>query len=103
MVADRLGGVGADQDDIIKYRCGLGERQVRELIGDRQGWDCKDAQFHILDLSFDQVTDQDLLAKLEEIPTAYVLPQAQTDLLVKTAGELLRSNPKFRDFLNRVQ
>ena len=91
------------QDDIIKYRCGLGERQVRELIGDRQGWDCKDVQFHILDLSFDQVTDQDLLAKLEEIPTAYVLPQAQTDLLVKTAGELLRSNPQFKNFLNRVR
>ena len=46
------------------------ERQVRELIGDRQGWDCKDVQFHILDLSFDQVTDQDLLAKLEEIRPA---------------------------------
>jgi NTE family protein len=91
------------QDDIIEYRCGLNEQRVRELIGDRQGWDCKDVQFHVLDLSFDQVTDQDLLAKLEEIATAYVLPQAQTDLLVKTAGELLRSNPKFRDFLDRVQ
>ncbi len=91
------------QDDIIKYRCGLGERRVRELIGDRQGWDCKDVQFHILDLSFDQVTDQDLLAKLEDIPTAYVLPQAQTDLLVKTAGELLRNNPQFKNFLNRVR
>jgi NTE family protein len=91
------------QDDIIKYRCGLDERQVRELIGDRQGWDCKDVQFHILDLSFDQVRDRNLRAKLEEIPTAYVLPRDQTDLLVKTAGELLRSNPQFKNFLNRVR
>jgi len=90
------------QDDITKYRCGLGERQVRELIGDRQGWDCKDVQFHILDLSFDQVTDQSLRAKLENIPTAYVLPREQTDLLVKTAGELLRNHPQFKNFLNRV-
>ncbi len=91
------------RDDIIKYRCGLGERRVRELIGDRQGWDCKDVQFHILDLSFDQVRDQSLRTKLEKIPTAYVLPQDQTDLLVKTAGELLRNHPQFKNFLNRVR
>jgi NTE family protein len=90
------------QDDIIKYRCGLGERQIRELIGDRQGWDCKDVQFHIVDLSFDQVRDRSLRATLEKIPTAYVLPRDQTDLLVKTAGELLRNHPQFKSFLDRV-
>ena len=63
------------RDDIVKYRCDLGERQVSELIGEHQGWNCKDVQFHILDLSFDQVTDRDLVAKLGAIPTAYVLPR----------------------------
>jgi NTE family protein len=91
------------RDDIIIYRCGLDERQVRELIGDRQEWDCKDVQFHILDLTFDQVTDPSLRAKLEEIPTAYVLPRDQTDLLVNTAGELLRNHPQFKNFLDRVR
>ncbi len=91
------------REDIIIYRCGLDERQVREIIGDRQGWDCKDVQFHILDLTFDQVTDPILRANLKEIPTAYVLPQDQTDLLVKTAGELLRNHPQFKNFLNRVR
>ena len=91
------------RDDIVKYRCGLGERQVSELIGEHQGWDCRDVQFHILDLSFDQVTDRDLLAELDAIPTAYVLPRDQIDLLVKTAGELLRNNPQFKNFLNRMQ
>ncbi len=91
------------RDDMIKYRCGLGERQVRELIGDRQEWDCKDVQFHILDLRFDQVTDPSLRANLKKIPTAYVLPRNQTDLLVKTAGELLRNHPQFKKFLNRVR
>ncbi len=91
------------RDDIVKYRCALSEQRLRELIGDRQGWDCKDVQFHILDLTFDQVKDQSLREKLEAIPTAYVLPRDQTDLLVKTAGELLRSNPQFKDFLDRVQ
>ncbi len=90
------------RDDIIKYRCGLSANRVRELIGDRQGWDCKDVRFDILDLSFEQVKDKKLRAKLEKIPTAYVLPRTQTDLLVKSAGELLRSNPQFRDFLKRV-
>ncbi len=90
-------------DGIIRYRCGLGEQQIRELIGDRQGWDCKDVQFHIIDLSFDQVRDQSLRAKLEKITTAYVLPRDQVDLLVKTAGELLRNHPQFKNFLNRVQ
>ena len=90
-------------DGIIRYRCDLGEQQIRELIGDRKGWDCKDVQFHILDLNFDQVTDQSLRVELEEIPTAYVLPRDQVDLLVKTAGELLRKHPQFRNFLSRVQ
>ena len=67
------------RDDITEYRCGLDERRVREIIGDRQGWDCKDVQFHILDLTFDQVTDPSLRANLKEIPTAYVLPRDQTD------------------------
>jgi NTE family protein len=89
--------------DIIKYRCGLSETQVRELVGDRQGWDCQDVEFHILDLSFDQVMDRSLRVNLEAIPTAYVLPRDQTDLLVKTAGELLRSNPRFKYFLDRVR
>jgi NTE family protein len=91
------------QDDIIEYRCGLGEQRVRELIGDRQGWDCQDVEFHILDLTFDQVKDRSLRAKLEAIPTAYVLPRDQTDLLVKTAGELLRNHPQFKNFLDRVR
>ncbi|MCZ6863216.1 MAG: patatin-like phospholipase family protein [Alphaproteobacteria bacterium] len=91
------------QDDIVKFRCGLDEQRLRELIDDRQGWDCKDVQFHILDLSFDQVMDRELRAELNRIPTAYVLPQDQTDMLVKTAGELLRNNPQFKKFLDRVQ
>jgi NTE family protein len=91
------------RNDMIEYRCGLSEQRVRELIGDRQEWDCKDINFDILDLSFDQVRDQNLRARLEEIPTAYVLSRIQTDLLVKTAGELLRSNPQFKAFLDRVQ
>ncbi len=89
--------------DIIEYRCGLSEQRVRALIGDRQGWDCQDVEFHILDLSFDQVKDRSLRAKLDAIPTAYVLPRDQTDLLVKTAGELLRSHPRFKEFLERVR
>ena len=89
--------------DIIEYRCGLGEQRVRELIGDRQGWDCKDVEFHILDLTFDQVKDRSLRAKLEAIPTAFVLPRDQADLLVKTAGELLRNHPQFKNFLDRVR
>jgi NTE family protein len=91
------------QDGIVRYRCGLSEQQVRELIGDPKGWNCKDVQFHVLDLSFDQVTDQSLREKLEEIPTAYVLPRDQVDLLVKTAGELLRKHPRFKNFLKRVR
>ncbi len=90
-------------DDIIEYRCGLSEQRVSELLGDREAWDCKDVSFHILDLSFDQVEDQSLRAKLEAIPTAYVLPQKQVDLIVKSAGELLRNNPQFKAFLDKAQ
>jgi NTE family protein len=89
--------------DIIEYRCSLSEQRVRELIGDQQGWDCKDVNFDILDLSFEKIKDQSLRARLEEVPTAYVLPREQTDLLIEAAGELLRNDPQFRAFLERVQ
>ena len=91
------------RDDIIEYRCVLSEQRVRELIGDRPGWNCKNVSFDILDLRFEQVGDQSLRAKLETIPTAYVLSREQTDLLIKSAGELLRNNPQFKAFLDRVQ
>jgi hypothetical protein len=44
-----------------------------------------------------------LRAKLETIPTAYVLPQKQVDLIVKSAGELLRNHPQFKAFLDKAQ
>ncbi len=40
---------------------------------------------------------------MKKIPTAYVLPREQTDLLVKIAGELLRNHPQFKNFLKRVR
>jgi NTE family protein len=91
------------QGDLIAYRCGLSDERLRELIGDEQGWDCEDVQFHILDLSFEEIADQSLRAKLEEIPTAYTLPQEQTDLLIEAASDLLRNDPQFKAFLQRVQ
>ncbi len=89
--------------DIIKFRCGLSAQKVRELIGNRPGWDCKDVHFHVLDLRFDQVEDLSLRTKLQTIPTAYVLPREQTDLVVKSAAELLRNNRQFKRFLNSIQ
>jgi hypothetical protein len=91
------------QDDIIAYRCGLSDERLRELIGDLQGWNCENVQFHILDLSFEQIADKSLRAKLEEVPTAYTLPREQTDLLIEVASELLRNHSQFKAFLERVQ
>jgi NTE family protein len=91
------------QHDLIAYRCGLSDERLRELIGDLQGWNCENIQLHILDLSFEEIADQSLRAKLQEIPTAYTLPREQTVLLIEAAGELLRNAPAFKAFLLRVQ
>ena len=91
------------QDDLIAYRCGLSDERVRELVGDLQGWNCENVQLHVLDLSFEEIADQSLRAKLQEIPTAYTLPHEQTDLLIEAAGEQLRNDPQFKAFLQRVQ
>jgi NTE family protein len=38
-------------------------------------------------------------ARLEKIPTRFKLPKDDVDLLISSAGSLLRQNPGYKEFL----
>jgi NTE family protein len=90
-------------EGLVEFRCGLTAAEVRDLLGERSDWDCEDIHLDVLDLSFDQVHDRELRARLDAIPTAYVLSREDTDLLIETGRHMLSVHPRFKEFLSRVQ
>jgi NTE family protein len=88
--------------ELIAWRCGLPQERVQALIGG-QGWNCRDLSFHVVKVTFDQVPDPVQRAELEKIPTRFVLPEKSVDLLLDSAGLILRRNSAFQRFLATAQ
>ena len=86
------------QQDIIDWRCKLTSAEVVKWRGSLAGWNCKDVKFHIGQVAFDQVSDK--RERLEKIPTRFVLPAEDVDLLIEAGREVIRSNPVVNGFLH---
>lgn len=54
-------------------------------------------------VSFDDVKDPALRARLMELPTSFSLESADVDLLRKVAGDLLRNSPEFQAFVRDLK
>jgi NTE family protein len=89
--------------ELIAWRCKLPPEHVRELRGDSGPWNCRDVTFHVVKVTFDQMPDPKLRAKLEAIPTRFTLPAEDVDLLMNSAGSILRRNSAFRRFVASAQ
>jgi NTE family protein len=87
------------RDRMIDYRCSLSPPQVVALRGSTDDWDCKALTLDVAKVSFDQMREPSVRARLEKIPTRFKLPKDDVDLLISSAGSLLRQNPGFRSFL----
>lgn len=87
------------RSELIQYRCGLSRDDIERLQGSSEGWNCRDLSFHIVRASFDQVKDEQVRAKLETIPTRFKLPRESVDLLISSAGMVLRDDPEYQAFL----
>jgi NTE family protein len=55
--------------------------------------------FHVVKVTFDQMPDPTVRAKLESIPTRFKIEKANVDLLLDSAGAILRKNAAFQRFL----
>lgn len=89
--------------DLIDWRCRLPQDRVNALIGDGQQWNCRDLTFHMVKVTFDQMPDPVVRGELEKIPTRFVLPEKSVDLLLDSAGQILRRNSAFQRFLATAQ
>ncbi len=43
--------------------------------------------------------ERSVKARLDKIPTRFKLPKDDVDLLISSAGSLLRQNPSYKEFL----
>jgi NTE family protein len=88
------------QDDLVKWRCHLSEPQRRQY-GAPPGWNCKDVQFFVGRIAFDQLGPE-RSAALNNVQTALKLPPDQVDELISAGHDALKMNPVFRDFLKSL-
>jgi NTE family protein len=85
--------------DLVDWRCKLAPERVRELTGSNTAWNCRDVSFHVVKVTFDQMPDPTVRAKLESIPTRFNIQKQNVDLLLDSAGAILRRNGAFQRFL----
>jgi NTE family protein len=89
--------------ELIDWRCRMPQDRVQALIGQGQQWNCRDLSFHVVKVSFDQMLDPVQRAELEKIPTRFTLPDKSIDLLLDSAGQILRRNSAFQRFMASAQ
>ncbi|UZE52159.1 patatin-like phospholipase family protein [Rhodopseudomonas sp. P2A-2r] len=88
------------QTSLIKWRCGLSSTE-RARYGARPGWNCKELNFFIGRLGFDQL-DPARAKVLEAVPTRFQLPQQQVDDVIAAGRDVLRESPVFKAFAARM-
>ncbi len=84
---------------LIDYRCGLTPPEIVAFRGSTDGWDCHDLTLQVAKVSFEQMRERSVRARLDKIPTRFKLPADDVDLLIASAGSLLRQNPNYKEFL----
>ncbi len=87
------------RDRLIEYRCGLTPPEVVALRGSTEGWDCHALSLQVAKVSFEAMREPSVKARLDKIPTRFKLPKDDVDLLISSAGSLLRQNPNYKEFL----
>jgi NTE family protein len=85
---------------LVNWRCSLSEAD-RRRYGAGPGWNCRDVEFYISKISFDQLGPERATA-LNGVETRFKLPPDQIDMLITAGRDALNSNPKFRAFLSSL-
>ena len=83
---------------LVRWRCGLSEAD-RKRLGAAPGWNCRDVQFFIGRVSFDEL-GPDRAAALDGVETRFRLPPDQINMLITAGHDALQANPTFRAFLS---
>ena len=81
---------------VKRWRCGLSATE-RARLGVGKNWRCGDVTFFIDRLAFDQLGPA-RAGILEAIPTRFVLPPEQVDLLIQGGADTLRESRAYQAF-----
>jgi hypothetical protein len=87
---------------LIAWRCSLPQETVRKYLGTLAGWNCRDIDLVVEDVSFDDFPKAER-AKLNDIETRLKLPADQVDLLISAGRESIHMNPRLRQAFGQVQ
>jgi NTE family protein len=87
------------RERLIEYRCGLTPPEVVALRGSMEGWDCRALSLQVAKVSFESMREPSVKARLDKIPTRFKLSKDDVDLVISSAGSLLRQNPGYKEFL----
>lgn len=87
--------------DVVEYRCSLPASTVKRLRGSMSGWDCRDLKMFVSEITF-QGLNEDMVAKLNEIPTRLKLPTEQVDLAIAAGEMATRRDAEFNGFLRAI-
>ena len=85
------------REALVRWRCSLPLAQVKKLRGSLSGWSCRDVQFFIGEIGFDQLPPA-RVAALSAIETRFRLPQDEVDLLIESGREALRASDVVQKF-----
>ena len=77
---------------LIAWRCSLPPETVRKYRGSLAGWNCRDIDFMVEDVSFEDFPPAER-AKLNDIETRLKLPADQVDLLISAGRESIHIEP----------
>lgn len=87
---------------LIAWRCGLPGETVRKYRGTLAGWNCRDVDLMVEDVSFEDFPPAER-ARLNAIETRLALPAEQVDLLVSAGRHSIRSNVRLQQAFGEVQ
>ena len=85
---------------LIRWRCGLSEAERRRL-GAPPGWNCRDVQFFISRITFNELGPQ-RAAALNAVETRFKLPPDQVNMLIAAGRDALAANPAFIAFMQSL-
>ena len=89
------------RERLVAWRCALSPAEVRRLTGGRPGWNCRDVQFFVGEVSFvDAGPERE--ATLNQVPTRFRLPAEQVDFVIESGNIALRREPTVQRFLNSL-
>ena len=92
--SDQIGRYNYDTIDIVRYSFNYWTQQISTPQ--------RPVTFDFVEVSFNQVHDKDQRQVLNNIGTNFDLKGDEVDLLIKSAGEVLRGDPEFQAFLKRT-